>query len=181
MSTTTQYRRTCAAAAAALIALGTAACGGSDEDGDSDPLSSETTGSAETLAETPTETAAPEGSAAIATDIDDDLGTFLVDGAGMTLYLFTADGEGTPTCYDACAVAWPPMTADTAEVAASGQVDAALIGTVERNEGTAQVTYNGHPLYYYADDEEPGETDGQGVDDAWYVLAPDGSAVTGDE
>ncbi|MCD0442059.1 hypothetical protein LO763_00260 [Glycomyces sp. A-F 0318] len=177
---TSKHRRPACAAAAVLIALTAAACGGSGGDGDSDPLSNATTRPTETFSEVPTETAAPRA-AALATDTDDDLGAFLVDGAGMVLYLFTGDGEDASACYDACSVMWPPFTADTAEVPASGGADAALVGTTERTDGTLQVTYGGHPLYYYADDEEPGETDGQGFDDVWFVVNPDGTANERDE
>ena len=68
----------------------------------------------------------------------------------MTLYLFKADEGSTSTCYDDCA-AWPPLEAD-APTGGDG-IDAGLLGTTERDDGTTQVTYAGHPLYYYAADE----------------------------
>ncbi|MEV3939320.1 hypothetical protein AB0K52_25485 [Glycomyces sp. NPDC049804] len=167
-------QRACAAAAAAFALLGTAACG--DDDGGSDGGPYGTDPTSESASPSPSETATAAAAASLSTATDDDHGEFLVDNDGFTLYLFTPDAEGTPTCYDACATAWPPLLTDTPDVASGGTVDASLIGTVERTDGTTQVTYNGWPLYYYADDDEPGETDGQGLQSIWYLMAPGGDA-----
>lgn len=106
------------------------------------------------------------------------LGSFLVDEKGMTLYLFTQDSPNTSTCYDACATAWPPLLAASAPVAGAG-VDAALLGLAQRSDGANQVTYNGWPLYYFAQDVQPGDTTGQQVKDVWFVISPAGEAVMG--
>ncbi len=106
----------------------------------------------------------------------DTLGEFLVDAEGMTLYLFTNDSEGTSNCYDGCAASWPPLLTDGEPEAGDG-VDAALLGTTERTDGTTQVTYNGLPLYFFASDQSAGDTSGQGVGDVWYVVSPEGEAV----
>lgn len=107
---------------------------------------------------------------------DSDLGSILVDSEGMTLYLFEADTDGSSTCYDDCATAWPALV-DDAPVAGDG-VDEALLGTTERDDGDVQVTYDGQPLYYFASDEAAGDTNGQGVGDVWYVVDPAGAAIT---
>ena len=104
------------------------------------------------------------------------LGSFLVDGSGMTLYLFTKDSPGTSTCYDKCATAWPPLLTSGAATAGSG-VDANMFGTTSRTDGSVQVTYNGWPLYYYEKDKQPGDTTGQGVGSVWYVITPSGNAM----
>ncbi len=104
------------------------------------------------------------------------LGSFLVDAEGMTLYLFTKDTPDTSTCYDDCAGAWPPLLSE-GEVAGGEGVDAALLGTTERTDGMAQVTYGGWPLYYWVKDEAPGDTTGQDVGEVWYVVSPAGEAV----
>lgn len=108
---------------------------------------------------------------------ESDLGTILVDGEGRTLYVFDDDADGTSSCDDQCAENWPPLTG---EVEASGDVDAALIGSTEREDDTTQVTYGGFPLYYFAADAAPGDVNGQGVGGVWWVVAPDGTKVTDD-
>ena len=104
-------------------------------------------------------------------------GAFLVDADGMTLYIFLNDEPDKSNCYDACAQNWPPLLSDGAPVAGEG-VDGALLGTTERSDGGVQVTYKGWPLYYFAADAVAGDTNGQGIKDAWYVVGPDGEAIT---
>jgi predicted lipoprotein with Yx(FWY)xxD motif len=111
------------------------------------------------------------------------LGTVLVDGQGLTLYLFVPDKQsGSSTCYNTCAQGWPPLllpTGVTPPVAGSG-VKTSLLGTTQRTDGTTQVIYNKWPLYLWVGDSEPGQATGQGLDNLgglWYVLAPDGSTI----
>jgi predicted lipoprotein with Yx(FWY)xxD motif len=105
-----------------------------------------------------------------------DLGSFLVDNNGNTLYLYTKDATNSTVCYDKCEQYWPPLlTLDKPKLGPG--VDASLLGTTQRQDGTTQVTYNGWPLYYYAKDAGPGDTTGQGVDQVWYVITPDGKEV----
>jgi predicted lipoprotein with Yx(FWY)xxD motif len=110
------------------------------------------------------------------------LGQILVDGQGRTLYLFEADQAGMSSCNGACASAWPPYLSDATPRADAG-VTGSLLGTSARgDDGGTQVTYDGHPLYYYAGDSEPGDTAGQGLDQfgaKWYVLAPGGNKIAG--
>jgi predicted lipoprotein with Yx(FWY)xxD motif len=102
------------------------------------------------------------------------LGPILVDGAGLTLYLFTMDTANTSTCYGSCAAIWLPYLTDGTPTAGSG-VNAALLSSTTRTDGSSQVTYNGHPLYYFAKDKAPGETTGEGVQNVWYVVTPEGN------
>ncbi len=105
------------------------------------------------------------------------LGTILVDSQGRTLYLFTRDSATTSTCSGPCAMAWPPLVATGAPTAASG-VNAALLGTSKRADGTTQVTYNGHPLYRFVKDGNAGETNGQGVTafgGSWFTVTAAGN------
>lgn len=104
-------------------------------------------------------------------------GDILVDGEGMVLYLFTKDEGGESVCYDDCASSWPPLTVEGEPTAGDGVT--AEVGTTERDDGAMQVTAAGNPLYYFANDENPGDANGQGIGDVWYVVAPDGSKVTG--
>jgi predicted lipoprotein with Yx(FWY)xxD motif len=106
-----------------------------------------------------------------------DLGEVLVDADGMTLYLFTQDSGGTSACTEGCAEAWPPLLADGAPSGGDG-IDASLLGTIERADGGMQVTYDGHPLYHYAADQEAGSTLGQGVGDVWFAVTPTGEAAS---
>jgi len=127
-----------------------------------------------TTTATSTTTAAASAAGTTLKTATTDLGTFLVDDAGNTLYLFVPDNQGDSTCYDACAGNWPPLTGD---VTAGAGVDASLLGTTTRTDGTVQATYNGWPLYYFAADTRPGDTNGQGINEIWYVISPEGSAV----
>lgn len=105
-----------------------------------------------------------------------DLGQILTDEGGYTVYLFTNDeqGAGTSACEGDCIAAWPVV----GEVSSpSGALDYELVGTIERSDGTIQATYNGWPLYRFADDEAVGDTNGQGVNDIWWVLGADGEAI----
>jgi predicted lipoprotein with Yx(FWY)xxD motif len=110
-----------------------------------------------------------------------DLGTFLVDGEGKTIYLFERDRGPKSTCSGACLQQWPAVTTE-GKPQASGGVKASMLGTSKRNDGTTQVTYAGHPLYYYAGDSAAGDTNGQGLDAygaEWYVLGSDGQKIEG--
>jgi predicted lipoprotein with Yx(FWY)xxD motif len=113
----------------------------------------------------------------VALSKNDQLGSFLVDAEGMTLYLFTKDTPNVTNCYEQCAEAWPPLLTTGDPIAGEG-VDAALLGTTERTEGTIQVTYNGWPLYYYFKDAKAGDVTGQLVGDVWFVLSPAGEMIT---
>ncbi|GEM_PF-1263495 len=99
------------------------------------------------------------------------LGTFLVDENGMTLYLYTKDTPGVSNCKDACLTAWPPLLT-SGDPRADDGVTASKLGTITRDDGSLQVTYNDLPLYYYITDVQPGDTTGQAVGGVWYVVAP---------
>ncbi len=120
--------------------------------------------------------AVPTGPATVSLGQNDTLGSFLVDDQGMTLYLFTKDTPNTTVCYEKCAVAWPPLLTAGDPVAGEG-VDASLLGTTDRTDGTVQVTYNGWPLYYYEKDKAPGDVTGQDVGDVWFVVSAEGNQV----
>lgn len=103
-----------------------------------------------------------------------DLGTILVNGDGMTLYLFTNDSPGVSVCEGDCLAAWPPLLGEP--VAGEG-VDAGLLGTLERSDGAIQVSYDGWPLYTWTQDSAPGDTTGQGFMGVWWVVSPEGEAI----
>ena len=116
------------------------------------------------------------GGTTVSVGQNDALGSFLVDDKGMTLYLFTKDTPNTSNCYEKCATAWPPLLTTGNPIAGEG-VDASMLGTTTRTDGTTQVTYNGWPLYYYEKDKAPGDVVGQDVGDVWFVISPAGEQV----
>jgi len=119
----------------------------------------------------------------VATGAVNGLGMVLVDGKGITIYMFATDIRGRPSrCYDICAVQWPPVVLPpgvTRPVVGTG-IRAALLGTAGRTDGSVQVTYNGWPLYLWPPDKSPGQATGQALTNAgglWYVLSPAGKPI----
>jgi predicted lipoprotein with Yx(FWY)xxD motif len=110
-------------------------------------------------------------------------GSFLTNGSGRAVYLWTKDAKNMSDCSGACAGAWPPVPA-TGTVTASGGAQASDLGMITRSDGTKQVTYDGHPLYYFAGDTGPGQVTGQGSDGfgaKWWLVAPSGTQITAAE
>jgi predicted lipoprotein with Yx(FWY)xxD motif len=106
-------------------------------------------------------------------------GQILVDSKGISLYDFVKDKGTTSVCYGACAALWPPLTTTGKPVAGPG-VRASLLGTTKRKDGKLEVTYGGHPLYYFVTDHKPGQTTGQGVNQfggPWWVISAAGNEV----
>ena len=101
---------------------------------------------------------------------NDKLGSYLTDAKGMTLYLFKKDSPGKSACAGDCVAKWPLYFREN--VGVSGNLKAGDFGTITREDGQKQTTYKGLPLYYFAADKAPGDTNGQGVRDIWYVVAP---------
>jgi predicted lipoprotein with Yx(FWY)xxD motif len=148
------------------------------------------TQSTQTAASTTGSTSAPAGRSGIASDHrsagvlvvgkHSHDGTILAAGPKrLTVYLFEGDHGSTSACTGTCAQVWPPVTAAAAATAAGGAITADL-GTIKRSDGTIQVTYKGHPLYFYAKDKDDGDAYGQGVHGFgadWYVLKPSGDKV----
>jgi predicted lipoprotein with Yx(FWY)xxD motif len=127
-----------------------------------------------------TSSAAPAAAAAVVTTKHGKLGTILaVGGKHMTVYMFEGDKGSASACSGACAHVWPPVTTSGSPTA-SGTAVSADLGTITRSDGTMQVTYKGHPLYYFARDGDASDAYGQGVvgfGSSWYVLSPSGLKV----
>lgn len=121
------------------------------------------------------------GDATVRVRAHEALGDILVDAGGMTLYRFDADtqGSGESACTDGCADTWPPLTVDDEPSAGDGI--SAPLTTFDRGDGTTQMAADGWPLYYFASDGSPGDAKGQGVNDVWWVVGPDGAKVTASE
>jgi predicted lipoprotein with Yx(FWY)xxD motif len=121
------------------------------------------------------------GQAATVGVANTDLGDVLVNSAGMTLYIFSKDTGNQSTCTGACAQNWPPLTATGKPTAGSG-ASASLLSTSARSDGGQQVTYNGHPVYTFVNDKQPGDTSGQGINafgGNWTAVSSAGTAVSG--
>jgi predicted lipoprotein with Yx(FWY)xxD motif len=156
-------------AVAAALLLFAAACG--DDDNSSDQA---TKGGDDST----TSTTAAEATGGTEVQVaDTDLGSVLVDADGKTLYVFDNDSGSTSSCEGACASTWPAVATEGDPTAGDG-VDAGLLGTTDRSDGTTQVTYDGHPLYTYAADTGAGDTNGQGVGGIWWVIGGDGQKIT---
>jgi len=105
-----------------------------------------------------------------------DLGQMLVDSHRRTLYVFLSDTSSKSTCYQDCADNWPALTTSGTPGAGAG-VDASMLGTTRRTDGSTQATFDGHPLYVFSGDSAPGDANGEGIGNAWYVVAPDGTPI----
>jgi predicted lipoprotein with Yx(FWY)xxD motif len=168
-------RRAVALAVIAGATLGACGSGGSNDD-----RSAATT--ADPPAPASTAPAAKEKPAATGSKVSvgsSDYGRILTDGKGRTLYLFTKESSGKTRCYGACADAWPPFYT-RGKPRASGDARQSLLGTTRRSDGKQQVTYMGHPVYYYRSDVKPGQVLCQNVAEfggTWLVVKPSGDAV----
>jgi predicted lipoprotein with Yx(FWY)xxD motif len=169
---------TCALALLTVAAIAVAGCGGSDSNssggayggkggggygGSGNSAKSDSSGGA--------------GSAGVVSAAKaGDLGTILVTAKDMTLYDFHKDKGGKSSCYGACAGTWPPLLTE-GKPRVEGGAQAGMLGTTERKDGTVQVTYAGWPLYTYIGDQQPGEANGNDIDEfgaEWYALQPNG-------
>ena len=162
-----QHLGTGLAAMALMAAL--AGCAGS-------PGTTSTTAATSPAASSPA--ASPTAAAAVGLKTaSSSAGTIVVDANGMSVYFFTKDvkDSGTSACTGACLTMWPPVTSTAATPTAEGV--SGTLGTITTPDGAKQVTLNGLPLYYYAQDKKPGDILGQGVSDVWYLASPAGEMI----
>jgi len=157
-------RRLAATAIIATLALGAAACGSSTGSSSDDQTGATfatpiTDGSAGTLELKVTSS---------------DLGDIVADAEGRTLYVFTADSGTVSACTGTCASTWPALVGSVS----AGPGISGTLTEVEQSDGTKQVALDGHLLYYYAADDAPGATSGQGIGGQWFVVDGAGKAVT---
>ena len=166
-----------ALATLALVAVVAAGCGGNNDNSGGSSSGGGGGGSGYGGGGAPSTNA--QAAATVSTS-NTKLGQILVDGSGRTLYLFEKDTPNQSNCSGACVAAWPVDQSAGTPKASSG-VQGSMIGTIKRSDGTTQVTYNKHPLYYYSGDTGPGQQSGQNLSAfgaKWFVVAPAGNAVT---
>lgn len=157
--------------------IGLAGCTGGDDDGTPTPTDTPTDTETATATATPTGTETPTAAATVTVSSHPIHGDLLTDGEGSTLYLLTADGPNESVCTGDCAEAWPPLTADSEDALEASEEVTATLGAIERDDGSLQVTADETPLYYFVQDEEPGDAMGQEINNVWFVLRPDASAI----
>jgi predicted lipoprotein with Yx(FWY)xxD motif len=138
-------------------------------------------GSSSSAAHAAPASSAAGGSTSTTIDVHTSNGkSFLTDSAGRALYLWTPDTKTKSMCSGACATAWPPLTTTGTPTAGRGAT-AGELGTISRSDGAKQITYAGHPLYYFAGDNGAGQTNGEGSNGfgaPWYLVAPSGHQIT---
>lgn len=186
---------------AAVLALGLAACedpavesdqaareenGGQEAETDLAMNEEERAGTTEragTQAAAPGEMGATPGQTgeqieAVAVAESEQYGRYLVSEDGRAIYLYFADSQGESNCTNECAEIWPPVLVENGDPqVADPAIDQSKLGTIQREDGSMQVTYDGHPLYFYAQDLGPGEATGQGVNNEWALVSVEGEPV----
>ena len=164
-----------------ILALVLAACAQAGASGSASASTSESVAASESAPASASASASESEAAGEAYEItvsDTSAGAALAGEGGMTLYTFDPDTAGVSTCNGGCADNWPPFTLDSGEEATAGDGVTGTIGTITRDDGTTQVTYNGKPLYYYAADQNPGDATGDGVGGKWHIATPTGGAAS---
>ncbi len=170
MSTSPSILRRSALAAGIGLALAAAGCG----------TSSSHSSAATAPPPSATTTATTAGTVGVAVGTAHGSGGTYLTASGRALYLWVADGSGHSSCSGACAQAWPPLVTSGHPVA-TGAVKTAALGMITRSDGHHQVTYDGHPLYFFVGDQHAGTTTGQGSDGfgaKWWLVAPSGTPIT---
>lgn len=161
---------------ALALGLTVAGCGGSSDKKTAAPP----TASSSPPPAISTAPSVPPGGGSMVTLVKTKEGMALMDGDGRALYLFEKDEKkNASTCDGACAQAWPPYVATSVPQAGQG-VRADLLGSFKRADGTMQVSYAGHPLYYFVKDKAPGDINGQDVEGfgaEWYLVGADGKII----
>ncbi|HET8818544.1 MAG TPA: hypothetical protein VFM73_03285 [Xanthomonadaceae bacterium] len=159
---------------AALLVAGLAGCDASDDD-----LAASPDLVPPAATEPATELPAAGGEGVLTVGTAGDGGTYITDSSGNAVYMLEAEEDGVDACVGDCLEAWPPVLVTDVQpsIDLGTDLDPTLLGTVERDDGTLQVTYAGHPLYRYAADTGANRIAGQGIDDQWgewYLVTPTG-------
>lgn len=163
----------------AAVAALAAACGGSSGSPSADTSTTATSKAATSTTASASPSSAGSGSTLVLKTAKGSAGIWLTDSAGRTLYLYTKDKGTASGCYDACATEWPPLTTDQ-RVTVTGQYTVPSdLGSITRTDGAKQVTYGGHPLYYFKGDTAPGQIKGQGNGGTHFLIGPIANIMNG--
>jgi predicted lipoprotein with Yx(FWY)xxD motif len=157
------------AAALAIGALVLAACNAGTGAGSTSPSSSQSGGAS----------GSASGEVYTLTVAHTSIGDALAGEGGRTLYVFLKDSSGKSACNAGCVDTWPPFTLDDGEQAVAGAGASGTIGSMTRDDGKKQVTYDDRPLYYYAPDTKAGDAGGQGFGGVWFIADPSGAVPSG--
>jgi len=167
----------------AATAMLIAACGGS---GATTAPTTAATQAAPSAAATTGATAGPTAGASEAAEAyevelgdSDKYGKFLTGEDGKTLYLFNPDTATTSACNTGCITSWPAFTLEAGETVKGGDGVSGAFTMITRQDGDTQVVYAGHPLYYFSGDQAAGDTNGEGLNNKWYLVGADGNAIMG--
>jgi predicted lipoprotein with Yx(FWY)xxD motif len=159
-------RRSTFLTAAALFSIALAACSNSST---SSPAGGGTTSSSSS-------SSSSDAGVTVQLASTGGFGSILTDAQGRSLYMFMNDTTSKSTCNEGCAPTWPALTV-TGQPTGGDGVDASLLGTTMRDDGTTQVTYAGHPVYIYSGDSAAGDTNGEGIGGIWFLVSAKGEAV----
>jgi predicted lipoprotein with Yx(FWY)xxD motif len=160
-----------------IAAFVLAACSSASASNATPPPATATPVVAPTSSPTATPAAASTGETVVGVANSPTYGDILTDKNGMTLYIFKNDQPGQSTCTDACASIWPPLTVPQNTTPQASDSVTGKLGVIQRADGSYQVTINDMPLYLYASDKNPGDTNGQGIKGVWYVVDAAGNPV----
>jgi predicted lipoprotein with Yx(FWY)xxD motif len=163
----------------AATAILVAACGGSGAT--TTPTTAAATEAPPSTAPGSEAPAASESAEAYEVELadSDKYGRFLTGEDGKTLYLFMPDTATTSACNTGCVDSWPPFTLESDETVKGGDGVTGSFTMLTRQDGGTQVVYAGHPLYYFSGDQAAGDTNGEGLNDKWYLVGADGNAIMG--
>lgn len=165
--------------AAAAMAAAACSSGSASSNSTAAGAGATTTSSAPSTSASVVPSSAASGSALALKTVTGSQGIWLTNSSGRALYVYTKDKGSTSVCYGGCATAWPPLLA-TGPVTISGKYTVpGKLGTTTRTNGTKQVTYGGHPLYYFAGDTAADQTKGQGFDGVWFLVGPVANVMNG--
>jgi predicted lipoprotein with Yx(FWY)xxD motif len=166
-----KHRKMTGVLAGLIVLLAACQPSASPTGGEESRAPSEAASEAASMAPSEAASTSPGTSGVTLTIAERPAGSALAGQGGLTLYILTDEADGTIHCVDDCATNWPPLTGPVD----AGDADASLLGTIDRPDGSVQATYDGFPLYYFAGDQAPGDSNGEGLGGVWFIADPAGN------